>query len=520
MSLCRCATFVTHLVTILVFSALGLGCEPPNWKDPVWNDAKADVPLDDWDTGLPGGRTDAKDVQPGPPSCSDHVLECAPGQGCHDSVCGQCLKPGECRALEGCWNAKCGQCKTADDCKDSKKCLNGFCLRKTVMRWDVIVDAAKWKQINAKPSEKVYVPCKMKVGDKDYGSCEIRVRGGITKYYPKRGYRIKFPEDADHPGYSRKINLRAEYNDPTFMRNFLAAWLFDQLTDVPTPRVRYRRLFVNGEDQGLYTEMERIGSKFRRRRGRDPNAPLYEADPPSSLEGKGAAAMLKVPASVYKEAYQKHSDPKDDYKDLVDFIEKTVDADHQAGTSTRVRAKVATGWYLDYLAVQAAMMGADHVRKNYYFSLQKGSTGQLRWEFYPWDMDMTFGCVWQGGAEKNLCTKLSGSIGVTVGMLSDGEKATYGPSGVFFNVLIDTVLRAPDLRAQFNQRICKIVGSKQWNERLPQLIDALETYLLPEVITDTKDLNETMQQFRDEVAKMRKWIKDRKQVLAFDLDCG
>jgi spore coat protein CotH len=498
---------------------LATGCEPDNWKDPVFADALADTDVGEFDSGRVGGRTDAKDVQDGPGKCAEHVLQCAPGQGCHDGVCGQCLKGSECRALEGCNNAKCGLCKLDEDCKSGKACINGFCLRKTVLRWDLQIDDTQWASINSKPGEKKYIPCKLKVGAELFEPCTVRVRGGITKYYPKRGYRIRFDQDATHPGYSRKINLRAEYNDPTFMRNYVASWLFDQLTDIPTPRVRYRRLFVNGKDYGLYAEVERIGEKFRRKRGRDPKAPLYEADPPSSIEGKGAGSLQKLPADVYKSAYQKHSDPENDYKDLIEFIEKRVMKDHIEGTSTNVRAHVATGWYLDYLAVQAAVMGADHVRKNYYLSLQKGSGGAKRWEIYPWDLDMTFGCVWQGGADKNLCTKLSGSIGIDVGVLPDGVGASYGKDGVFCGVLIDTVLRAPDLRKQFEQRICKILASKIWNERMPKLIDALETYLMPEVLTDKLDLNTSTKQFRDEVANLRKWIEQRNAVLKFDLDC-
>ena len=43
---------------------------------------------------------------------------------------------------------------------------------------------------------------------------------------------------------------------------------------------------------------------------------------------------------------------------------------------------------------------------------------------------------------------------------------------------------------------------------------------MPEIVTDKKDLNPSTKHFRDEVAKMRKWIEQRKKVLAFDLDCG
>lgn len=513
----------TTACTAVCLVAVAACEQPPNYADPVWPDAdgSAQDSLTDWDTGLPGGRTDAKDVgdgAAGPTQCLAHVLQCVPGQGCHDGECGACVDAGECRALEGCVGGKCGMCNKDSDCKSPKACINGFCLRKPVRKWDLLVDPVKWKGLQDNPDLDTYIPCKLKVDDKVYGPCDVRVRGGITRSYPKLGYRIRFPEDAENPGYSRKINLRAEYNDPTFMRNFLANWLFDQVTDVPTPRVRYRRLLVNGVDHGLYTEMERIGESFRRKRGRDPSAPLYEADPGHEIAAKGAAAMMKVPAEIYPLAYQSHNNGSTDYKDLIGFIEDVVWTDYTNKTSVGIRPKLAVGWYLDYLAVQAAIMNADHVRKNYYLSLQQGPVEKL-WEFYPWDLDMSFGCVWIGGADKNLCTKLSGNISVDIGKIPDGVQAAYGGADTFYNVLIHIVLSANDLHKQFAARICKIVASKTWNETMPKLIDALESALLPEVLTDTRDLNNSSKEFTDHVAELRQWIEKRNKVLKFDLDC-
>jgi len=101
----------------------------------------------------------------------------------------------------------------------------------------------------------------------------------------------------------------------------------------------------------------------------------------------------------------------------------------------------------------------------------------------------------------------------------EGQKASYGKSGVFYNMLIHLVLSSKDLRQDFGGRICKIVASKTWKETLPQLIDTLELYLQPEVLTDKTDLNASTKEFRDHVAALRKWIEQRHAVLKFDLDC-
>jgi len=498
------------------------GCEPPGWKDGPLADTGADVQTDTVDSAGEGDvAKDAGPVDAGPKvACPEHVLQCPVGQGCHDGMCGGCTKASECRALEGCVNGACGRCKKAADCKTPKQCINGFCLRRPIRKWNLLVDDAKFKGILAKPSLKEYIPCKLKVDDIVYDNdCQVRIRGGVSKSYPKKSFRIRFPQDADHPGYSRKINLRSEFNDPTFMRNYLASWLFDRVTDVPTPRVRFRRLAVNGKDQGVYAEVERIGARFRRLRGRDAKAPLYQADPPSALAAKGAGGVIKLPGeSVYKQAYQKHSDPESDFSDVIALIEKTVWPDYTALAGAKfINSVVATGLYTDYLAAHGVMLGADHVRKNFYFSLQK-TTGSKRWEFYPWDMDMTFGCEWKGGDELNFCTELSDKAAWDAGALSDPMVENY-PTKEFYNALIDSVLRNKQLRGQVIARMCGILKSHAWTVELPALIDALEDQLVEDVASDPMDMNKSAKEYRAQVEKLRKWVKKRSTVLSFNLDC-
>ena len=514
----RLAATLALCAAIVVATA----CEPPKWRDPPWPDATADgaaieddLPAPPWDAGA--------DSSAPVPLCPNHVLECPPGFGCHAGKCGGCASANECRALEGCVAGLCGACKQASDCKEGKSCINGFCLRRPLVVWELTVDPAAWAKIHAAPNKKLYAPCKLQVGETTYeDGCEIRIRGGISKQYAKLSYRIRFPEGAEHPGYSRKINLRSEYNDATYMRNLLANWLFDQLTDVAAPRVRYRRLKVNGADYGVYAEVERIGSSFRRQRGRSDNAPLYEADPPQDLAAKGAGALLPLtPPSLYELAYTKHDGQQESYDDLITLIETYLWSDHIDGGSKRLRKTIDVERYVEYLAMQGALLGMDHVRKNYYLSPQPAADGQSRWEFFPWDLDMTFGCVWSETAELNLCDQLATGTTWDSGVIESGMQTEYpvGPSD-FFNVAIDIVLSDPELRARVQARICALTGSEIWKFKLPKLVDALEAQLLDELASDSRDRNASSQDFKTAVASLRTWISKRGELLQFNLDCG
>lgn len=474
----------------------------------------------------PGDGADSAPPDAGPPPvrlCPDHVLQCRPGEGCTGGVCGGCASADDCRALEGCVGGKCGACGSDKDCKAPKTCLHGFCLRTPLVVWELQVAQAQFDDIVKHPSQEKFIACKLKVEDKLYDQgCQMRIRGGITKYYPKKSFRIEFPEGAENPGYSRKINLRAEYNDPTFMRNLLANYLFATATDIPAPRVRFRRLKVNGADHGIYAEVERIGASYRRKRGKDDQSALYEGDPPNALAIKAGASLVPLPTTdLYKQAYQKHSDPKDDYSDLIALIEQSIWPDHQEGSSARVVKAIDADMYATYLAVHGLVRNGDHVRKNYYFSRQKGAGGQHRWEFWPWDLDMSFGCHWDDEAENNYCDDLQQATSWNKGVVDSGITAGYpNTSGGFYNILIHRFFADPALKAKVAAAMCSLLTSQAWTTKLPKLIDGLEAQLKADVATDPTDRNADLAAFKAAVEAMRAWIKWRTQVMNFDLGCG
>lgn len=372
----------------------------------------------------------------------------------------------------------------------------------------------------ANPYEEIFAPCRLAVDGARYDEgCEVRISGGSSRDYPKKSFRITYPEGARSPGYSRKINLRAEYNDASFLRNYLAHEVFRALTRVPTPRTRFVRLSLNGRYYGLMLEVERIGPDFLEHNGRLRDRALYEADPPLPLFQSGACSIIPLPRSeLYAEAYSKKIGPLGDLSDLRALVEDVVARDDEEGRSSRVIAAVKIESFLDYLMVMGLLQNQDHVRKNYFLSNQPNEGGELQWEFYPWDLDLTFGCLYDDAEENTICDELVFDFPEDRGVLPTGVRPTY-PVEAYFNLLIHIALTDRVLRPGFVCRVCRALEGPFWNERLIDLLEARRGDIRPAVLDDPNDRSPSEAEFSAAVDEIRSFIVRRRDHLREKLRC-
>ena len=88
----------------------------------------------------------------------------------------------------------------------------------------------------------------------------LRYRGNSSRDWPKKSYRVEFPDDTGFDG-RHKLNLVSEWKDCTLMVEKLGYDLLAAL-GVPAPRATYVRLQINGEYQGVYLDLERVDKTF------------------------------------------------------------------------------------------------------------------------------------------------------------------------------------------------------------------------------------------------------------------
>jgi len=111
----------------------------------------------------------------------------------------------------------------------------------------------------------------------------IRLKGNVQNWHSspdKMQFTFSFREEDSNGRFMglRKVHLDAPHNDPTMIRERLAASFLAEF-QVPTPCVNSAALYVNGEYYGLFSNVEFVDKEFLKRNfGQYSNGNLYKYD--------------------------------------------------------------------------------------------------------------------------------------------------------------------------------------------------------------------------------------------------
>ena len=462
-------------------------------------------------------------------ACPAGAADCAEGLACVDDVCTSCGEADDCLDPLGCLpDGSCGACTADAHCQSHETCRSGFCMPTEVPVWDLTTTPADWEAVHDDPFHDFFYDCALTVDGVEYADgCQYRSYGSTARTYPKLSLRIRFPEDFDHPGYSRKITLRAEYNDPTLMRNRLGYETFRHLVRLPAPRTRHVLLRVNGEVYGLYVEQERPAGKWLRRNGRDRENSMYEAEH-SPIQGglmpmEDHASYDLIDDDVM---YNQNAGGPGDHSDLIELVEEVLWADFEDSPSRsetvldRTASQVDVNTYASYLAVMAVIQNRDHVTANYNISWQHNSVGDPAWEVYPLDLDTTFGCIFNPDVGNNLCWDTVSDVWWLNGVAPlEGEVGWPNPA--WMNMLIHLTLNNAECNTAFQARVCSYLRSDWWNDGLPRLVEATAETIRPALAQDPNDLiaDPTLENFDFATDEILDFLEARRAYLEANVPC-
>lgn len=346
--------------------------------------------------------------------------------------------------------------------------------------WEIEASPEDWESLVAgDPAEHRKVPVTLVLEGVSYAA-RMRLRGGSTRWYSKKSWRIDL--DADETGNSVELPdgsdhlvLRAEYPDKTMLRNYLSSQMLRSGTWVPTSRVEPVHLRVNGEFYGLVQRAERIDGDFLASRGLNNDGQLYEADPPHTLQGPGGN-LTPLDADLYEQVYQHHRGPVE-YTDLIELIEQTL-SPFGANSGEPIADFVAVGEVLAYAAVEALIQNQDHLRKNFYLYRDAAATEEDRWRLLPWDMDLTWGHLW---TEENdiLDEEITTDASLWMGLADV-------PEAVEHNALLHRVLQDPVYAAVYEEYVLHLMNDVFSEEFVEERIDNMLCRTTPELLADTK----------------------------------
>ncbi|MFH1740559.1 MAG: CotH kinase family protein [bacterium] len=317
-----------------------------------------------------------------------------------------------------------------------------------------------------------------------YDNVKIRMRGGASRDFPKKNWRVNFPKSHLFRGVDRRINFNSDYHDPSHMRNILSMELLKRL-GFPVEGTQYTRLYFNGEYFGVLYRIEHINEEWLLRNGRDPNADLYKSAHDHTLP------EFRGDYSLYYD--KKTGEDTDDYTSIRVFIEG-LNAQSIGESGPYLEATFDIDSLLNYMVARTLLSNADDRYKNHFLYLHSPFDSGL-WEIIPHDLDLTWGHIWTEDR----------------GLLNETFR-TDMPSFFLPNRLMAVVRDDPDLRTAYYERLKAalqdVFREDIWWPRIDELYDMIRE----DVFADTHKW-ESNEAFDAQRLQLREYVTLRRQYL-------
>ena len=471
---------------------------------------------------------------------------CRDGLGCVNGNCGGCQSNFDCPRGMVCeldsGSSELGLCTHCDiegeqSCDEGLSCIEGLCLHTKLIYYEVELNSEAWSELRRERyQDTLKAPCLLKISKiselnemptfDQIHPCHIKVHGGSSRDLIKLSWRLTLEEPiGDITWGDDRIILRAEYNDLSLMRNVLSFTLFEHWTALPTSRWRYIWLNVNGEDQGIYLQIEKNHDEMMRRWGRDPDAPRYEADINiNDMLDRGASGLIPLPMLTdYWKAYERLAGLS--YAPLIHLIEEVIGDQSRIDWLERGVEVLAEAThlesYLRYIAVMRLIQNLDSIRKNYVISFQSLGDEVSRWEVYPWDLDLSWGCLFNDLGGTSICDETVADVPLRLGETPDGAPPTYPVDGLY-NMLTERSLSPTMARAYYERLLCELTQDLEDNPAMARVFQqaaALTTYLSPWVSQDASYRGDSLETFLEAVEEIRDYWEARRSFINQSISC-
>jgi hypothetical protein len=206
----------------------------------------------------------------------------------------------------------------------------------------------------------VEVPATLTVDGQTYRDVGVHFRGASSfMMVPSGGKRplnlsIDFVHEKQRLAGFRTLNLLNANSDPTFLRGVLYTEIARQY--LPTPRMNYVRVVINGESWGVYLNAEQFNSDFTRTHFGSSNGARWKV--PGSPRGNGGLAYMES-LDAYKALYEiKSKDTPKAWADLVQMT-KVLNQTPPASLEAALKPMLDVDGALRFLAVEVALVNSD-----------------------------------------------------------------------------------------------------------------------------------------------------------------
>ncbi len=306
----------------------------------------------------------------------------------------------------------------------------------------------------------------------------IRYRGRHTRDYPKRSYEVVRGGKTYH--------YNAEYDDPSLIRNALSFRFFEWI-GVPCPKAKHCLLQLNGQNLGVYLEIEGVDRFFFRKRGIPVQSMFYAEDDDANFSLL-AGESRKKKASLFS-GYKQMIGTAEDRRRLVMFIRKlnSLGSGRSKALFAYLQLRLDIDNYLRWLAGAVLTGNYDGFDQNY--ALYRHRKLQ-KYRMIPWDYEGTWG--------RNCYGKPCGSDLVRV---------------TGYNRLTRLILQNPLLREKYKRLLARILTDTFTKRRILPVAAAMQQAIRPHLMRDTAR-KWSIADFDGEIYMIRDYIEERRTLVA------
>ena len=223
-------------------------------------------------------------------------------------------------------------------------------------------DSPGWEQeLDDFHGTDVDVTATMTVDGRRYTDVGVRFRGNSSYSLVPTGYKrslnlaLDLAHESQALGGYRTVNLLNAFGDPTMMRGVLYTEIARQY--VPTPRMNYVRLVINGESWGVYLNAQQFNKDFTRDYFGTTEGARWKT--PGRPGGNAGLEYLGDSADDYKGLYEiKTKDTQASWAALAKMT-RTLNETPVAKLESALAPVLDVDGALKFLAIEVALVNSD-----------------------------------------------------------------------------------------------------------------------------------------------------------------
>ncbi len=248
-----------------------------------------------------------------------------------------------------------------------------------------------------KPTD-IEVPAKLTVDGKEYPNVGVSFRGASSFFMiaegSKRSLNLSMDfmdEDQKLYGY-KSLNLLNCNGDPSMMSSILYSNIAG--ARIPTPKVNYVKVVINGESWGLYVSSQQFNKTFLKENYKTKKGARWKVS--GSPQGDGGLRYLGDELEPYKQRFDiKSKDKESSWKDLINLC-KVLNETPAAELEQALTPILDVEGALWFLAVDVALANSDgYWTRASDYSIYQDVDGKFH--ILPHDMNEAFRVAGHGG---------------------------------------------------------------------------------------------------------------------------